>query len=136
MCGVLFAELAAATEDVRASSGRKDKVTRLADALRGLDEDERAAGAGYLAGAPRQRVLGVGWASLKALPPPASEASLSVAEVDAAFEALSRLSGSGSVGARRAALAALFGRATASEQAYLRALVIGDLRQGALAAVV
>jgi len=133
---VLFSELAAATEDVRALSGRKAKVERLAAALRGLDVMERAAGAGYLAGAPRQRVLGVGWASLKELPPPAASPSLTVAEVDTAFEALSALSGAGSQGARRAALNALFARATESEQAYLRALIAGDLRQGALAAVV
>ena len=62
---MLFAELAAATEDVRAVSGRQAKVERLAAALRALAPDERAAGAGYLAGAPRQRVLGVGWASLR-----------------------------------------------------------------------
>src|SRR4051812_19866000 len=136
MSGVLFAELAAATEDVRALSGRKDKVARLAAALAALDSGERAAGAGYLAGAPRQRVLGVGWASLKELPPAAPSASLSVAEVDIAFDALAELSGPGSQGARRAALTALLGRATESEQAYLRALIIGDLRQGALAAVV
>jgi DNA ligase-1 len=88
MSGVLFAELAAATEDVRALPGRKDKVERLAAALRALAVEERAAGAGYLAGAPRQRALGVGWASLKELPPAAAEPSLSVAEVDEAFEAL------------------------------------------------
>ncbi len=46
------------------------------------------------------------------------------------------LSGSGSVAARRAALTALLARATESEQAFLRALILGDLRQGALAAVV
>ena len=125
---MLFAELAAATEDVRSLSGRKAKVARLAEALRGLDEDERAAGAGYLAGAPRQRVLGVGWASLKELPAPASSPTLTVADVDTSFSALAELSGAGSVAARRAALGSLLGRATASEQAYLRALIIGDLR--------
>src|SRR4051794_24869354 len=133
---VLFAELAAATEDVRALSGRKDKVARLADALGALAVEEREPGAGYLAGAPRQRVLGIGWAALKELPAPASSPSLSVAEVDAAFEALSALSGTGSQAARRAALHGLLARATSSEQDYLRALIIGDLRQGALAAVV
>ena len=97
---------------------------------------ERAAGAGYLAGTPRQRVLGVGWASLKELPPPALSPSLTVSDVDVAFAALAELSGAGSQGARRAALASLLGRATESEQAFLRALIIGDLRQGALAAVV
>src|SRR4051795_10063244 len=136
MSGVLFAELAAATEDVRSLSSRKAKVARLAEALRGLDEPERAAGAGYLAGAPRQRVLGVGWASLRELPQPAVAASLTVADVDVAFAALAELSGAGSVAARRAALTSLLGRATASEQAFLRALIVGDLRQGALAAVV
>jgi DNA ligase-1 len=136
MSGVLFAELAAATEDVRALSGRKDKGERLAAALLALDVDERAAGAGYLAGAPRQRVLGVGWASLKELPQPASEPTLTVAEVDAAFDALASLSGAGSQAARRAALTALLARATASEQAFLRSLILGDLRQGALTAAV
>jgi DNA ligase-1 len=136
MSGVLFAELAAATEDVRALPGRKDKVERLAAALRALAVEERAAGAGYLAGAPRQRALGVGWASLKELPPAAAEPSLSVAEVDEAFEALASLSGAGSQAARRAALTALLARATVSEQAFLRSLILGDLRQGALTAVV
>jgi DNA ligase-1 len=136
MSRMLFAELAAAVEDVRALSGRKAKVARLASALQGLAAGEREAGAGFLAGAPRQRVLGVGWASLRELAAPAEAPSLTVAEVDGAFEALSALSGTGSQGARRAALAELLGRATESEQAYLRALIIGDLRQGALAAVV
>jgi DNA ligase-1 len=133
---VLFAELAAASEDVRAVSGRRDKVERLAVALRGLAPDERAAGAGYLAGAPRQRVLGVGWASLREPPPAALEPTLTVAGVDAALAELARLSGAGSQAARREALAGLLGRATAREQAFLTALVLGDLRQGALAAVV
>src|SRR6478735_1010675 len=136
MSGVLFAELAAATEDVRALSGRKDKVARLATALRALAVEERAAGAGYLAGAPRQRVLGVGWAALKELPPAAETPSLAVFEVDAAFEALAGLSGAGSQAARRELLSGLLSRATASEQAFVRALILGDLRQGALTAVV
>src|SRR4051812_12204815 len=72
LSGVLFAELAAATEDVRAVPGRLAKVERIAVALRGLAPGERVAGASYLAGSPRQRVLGVGWASLREDPPPAA----------------------------------------------------------------
>src|SRR4051794_17254698 len=136
VAGVLFAELAAASEDVRAVSGRREKVERLAAALRALAPEERAAGAGYLAGAPRQRVLGVGWAALREPPPPAAEPSLTVAEVDGALAELSALAGAGSPGARREALTRLLARATASEQAFLTALILGDLRQGALAAVV
>ena len=134
---MLFAELAVATEDVRGVSGRLAKVERLAAALGALDPEERVAGASYLAGSPRQRVLGVGWASLRDdPPPPAAVATLSVAEVDAALAAVAAMSGAGSVAARRAALNELMARATASEQAFLRALVLGDIRQGALAAVV
>ncbi len=134
---MLFADLAAATEAVRNVSSRLAKVERLAAALRSLDPEERVAGASYLAGSPRQRVLGVGWASLREdPPPPAAEATLTVADVDAALAAVAALSGAGSVAARRAALGELMARATASEQAFLRALVLGDIRQGALAAVV
>jgi DNA ligase-1 len=135
MTRMLFAELAAATEDVRAESGRKAKIERLALALRGLAPDERLAGTGYLAGAPRQRVLGVGWAALRAAPEPAAVASLTVADVDRALEAIAGMSGSGSQVARRSALAALLSRATASEQRFLSSVVRGDLRQGALAGV-
>jgi DNA ligase-1 len=134
---MLFADLAAAVEDVRAVSGRLAKVERIAAALRSLAPEERVAGTVMLAGAPRQRVLGVGWASLREDPPPAAGApSLSVGEVDAALEAVAGMSGAGSVAARRDALRSVMARCTASEQAFLRNLVLGDIRQGALAAVV
>src|SRR3954469_11949513 len=134
---MLFADLAAAVEDVRAVSGRLAKAERIAAALRALEPEERVAGAGYLAGSPRQRVLGVGWASLREDPPPAAaEPSLNVADVDAALQRVAAMSGAGSVAARRAALRELMARATVSEQAFLRNLVLGDIRQGALAAVV
>jgi DNA ligase-1 len=134
---VLFAELAAATEDVRAAPGRLAKVERIAAALRALAPEERVAGTMYLAGSPRQRVLGVGWASLREdPPPPAGAALLAVAEVDAALAEVAALSGAGAVAARRAILRSLLARATASEQAFLRALVLGDIRQGALESAV
>ena len=72
---MLFAELAAATEDVRSLSGRKERSSGSRRRCAGWTPDERAAGAGYLAGAPRQRVLGVGWASMREAPPAASAAS-------------------------------------------------------------
>jgi ATP-dependent DNA ligase I len=131
-----FAELAATSEAVRAARGRREKVELLAGALRGLGRDEIAAGSAFLAGDPGPRVLGVGWAALRERPPAAREPSLSVADVDAAFGRLAGMSGAGSQAARRAELTALLGRATAPEQELLVALLLGDLRQGALAAVV
>jgi DNA ligase-1 len=131
-----FAELAAASDAVRETSGRKDKVALIADALRRLDPEEAEAGAAFLSGELLQRQIGVGWASLRSVPAPAAGPELSVADVARAFEAIGALGGAGSVAARRAALTALFARATAPEQRLLRGLLVGDLRQGALQGVV
>lgn len=89
----------------------------------------------YLSGTLRQRRTGVGHRGLASLPGPAGEPSLSVAEVDARLEAISRLEGQGSAGRRRDEVASLFGALTAPEQAYLRALMTGNVRQGALDSV-
>jgi len=132
---VLFAELATTSDAVRETRSRKRKAELLGAALRQLGPGEIEAGVAFLSGELRQRRTGVGWAALREVPAPAGAPSLSVAEVDAAFERLSALAGPGSQGARREAVTALFARATAPEQAFLRGLVAGDLRQGALAGV-
>ncbi|MFJ3404295.1 ATP-dependent DNA ligase [Promicromonospora sp. NPDC090134] len=90
----------------------------------------------YLAGALRQRRTGLGYAALRDLPPPAADSTLTVRDVDAAFAAMAALEGAGSAQARSAAVAELFGAATEREQAFLRGLVAGELRQGALDSVV
>ncbi|ASW56337.1 ATP-dependent DNA ligase [Plantactinospora sp. KBS50] len=128
-----FLDLAATSAAVTAISGRRAKVDLLAAALRDLRIDEISIGAAYLAGELRQRQTGVGYASLRDLPPPAAEPELSVTEVDAAIEELSAVAGSGSQQRRRALLAALFARSTTDEQRMLVGLFSGELRQGAQA---
>jgi ATP-dependent DNA ligase I len=135
LSGVLLADLAAISEAVAATSARGGKVAALADGLRAAGPAEVPAAVAFLSGELRQRQIGVGWAALRELPAPAVDPTLTVAEADAAFAAIGALSGPGSRDARRAALADLFARATASEQRFLRALLSGDLRQGALAGV-
>ncbi len=132
---MLFADLAAVSLAVGETRSRTRKAELLGGALRRLAPAEIEAGVAYLSGELRQRRTGVGWASLRDLPPPAAEPGLRIGEVDAALERISALSGPGSQAERRAALAELFGRATAAEQTFLRALVGGELRQGALAGV-
>ncbi|MEV6598382.1 ATP-dependent DNA ligase [Actinoplanes sp. NPDC051346] len=126
-----FLDLAATSAAVTAVSGRKAKIDLLADALRRLDPEEIAPGSAYLAGELRQRQTGVGYASLRELPPPAAEPSLTVAEVDARIAEISVVSGAGSQARRRDLLAGLFSRATADEQRHLVGLFGGELRQGA-----
>ncbi|MDT0187501.1 ATP-dependent DNA ligase [Microbacterium sp. ARD31] len=132
---MLLAELVATSSEVAATRSRKAKTALLAELLGRVEPAELEVVVSYLGGALRQRRTGLGWRGVSELPPPAGEPSLTVLEVHEAFEAMSRLFGAGSQQARRDAVEALFGRATAAEQAWLRAIVTGNVRQGALDAV-
>ena len=132
---MLFADLASVSLAVGETRSRRRKAELLAQALRQLEPAEIEAGVAYLSGELRQRRAGVGWASLRDLPAPAGEAGLRVGDVDAALERIAGMSGPGSQAIRREAIAGLFGRATSAEQAFLRALLSGGIRQGALAGV-
>ncbi|MCL2542032.1 MAG: ATP-dependent DNA ligase [Nocardioidaceae bacterium] len=133
---MLLRHLVDASGAVAATRSRKDKTRLIAELLLAAHPDERALTAHYLSGRLRQRRTGLGWRSLAALPSPAPTPSLEVAEVDAAFQAMSELAGTGSAAARASLVADLFGRATPDEQAWLRAVAVGEVRQGALEAVV
>jgi DNA ligase 1 len=123
------------SQAVRGTSSRKAKIALLAACVRELGPAESAVGVAFLSGAPRQRQTGTGWAALRSLPEPAAEPGLSVGEVDAALERLAALAGRGSRAARIEELERLLSRATRPEQEFLVALILGDLRQGALAGV-
>src|SRR5262249_12055817 len=75
---------------------------------------------------------GVGPAALRGLPEPAGEASLGVREVEHELERIAGVHGAGAQAERRRLLHGLFGRATGEEQGVLRAVLVGDLRQGAV----
>ncbi len=140
---VLLAEVVATSAAVAGTRSRRAKVTALATLLTRLDgagPDEVEIVTSYLAGSLRQRRTGLGWRGLSSLPqaaaPPPVDASLTVREVDGLFERLSTLAGSGSRQARVTLVTELFSRATEPEQTWLRAVVSGGLRQGALDALV
>jgi DNA ligase-1 len=133
---MLLAEIVATSTAVAATRSRKAKVVALADALRHARPEELETVVSYLGGTLRQRRTGLGWRGLSDLPDPAAEPELTVTEVHEAFEALALIAGTGSQTARKAAVSALFGRATEVEQAWLRGLVAGEVRQGALDALV
>ncbi|HKG65482.1 MAG TPA: ATP-dependent DNA ligase [Solirubrobacteraceae bacterium] len=128
-------ELTDVSAAVAATRSRKAKTEAIGALLAGAAPDEVAAAVAFLSGRLTQRQIGVGWAQLREPPPPADEPSLTVGEVDAAFEAIGAISGPGSQATRRDALQALLGRADEDEQQFLTRLLIGDLGQGALAGV-
>jgi ATP-dependent DNA ligase I len=129
---VLLAEIARTSAAVAATSARRAKIELLAGCLREAGPDEVAIAVAYLSGDLPQRQIGVGYAALRDLPPPAADPSLAVSDVDAAFSEIGGLSGKGSVTERRGSLGALLARATHEEQDFLIRLLAGELRQGAL----
>jgi len=139
---VLFADLVRTSSAVGSTSARSAKIAAIADLLVRLAPEEVEPAVAFLAGEPRQGKVGVGWATLSGSAGTAASGSwaisspLTILDVDEAIAELGRLAGSGSAAARQARLSALFERATATEADFIRRLLIGELRQGALVGVV
>ena len=132
---MLLAEIAATSAAVTSSAARTRKIEAIADCLRAASTDDAPVVVSYLSGELRQRRTGLGYASLRDAPPPAGEPTLTARGVDEVFEQISAVAGKGSVTERRRLLIDLMSRATADEQRLLTALIGGELRQGALEAV-
>ncbi len=132
-----LARVVEVAEEVAATSGRRAKVTALAGLLGELDPAEVVPAVGMLVGKPRQGRTGVGVQTLRSVrPAPSPAPTLTVGDVDAALEALAAAAGAGSTAARATTLGALLGAATAPEQDFLSRVILGDVRTGALEAVV
>ena len=118
---------------MRDTRARLEKIALLADLLQQLSPQEVPIGIGFLIGWPRQGRLGIGWATAAGARPPASPTpTLSLSDVDSGFTALKSLRGPRSAAERQRLLGELLGRATAPEQDFLMALLVGEVRQGAL----
>ncbi|MEO1173578.1 MAG: ATP-dependent DNA ligase, partial [Myxococcota bacterium] len=135
---MLFADLVAASLNVKGTRSRKKKTALLAECIAHLSPAERPIGVNYLAGDVPQGKIGLGYSTVSKQKPSSQTATptLTVAEVHEALGALKALAGPGSGKKRAADWLALLHRGTSDEQAFLRRLVVGELRQGALEAVV
>lgn len=134
MTGVRLAAVVETSAAVAATRSRTAKVAALTELLRALERHEVEATVGFLTGTPRQGRIGVGWRTAFAVDvPPAAEPSITIGDLDAALSALGGTAGAGSVAARAELLGDLFTRATAPEAEFVRRLLTGELRQGALA---
>lgn len=129
----LLADVVATTGTVAATRARSTKVAALADLLARLQGDELPVVVAFLAGAPRQGRIGIGWRTVAAIEvAPAGEPAVTVLELDRTLDALAGLRGPGSQKARTDLLTALFERATEAEADLVRRLLTGELRHGAL----
>jgi len=132
---MLLADVASTSRALAATRSRIAKRALLVDLLRRTPPPDVPVVAHYLAGSLRQRRTGLGWRSLATLPAAAAEPSLTVAEVDEAFARMATLEGAGSATERGALARVLLSAATVDEQTFLRGLVTGEVRQGALDAL-
>jgi DNA ligase 1 len=136
---VQLIDVAAASAEVGATSARLAKIARIAGLLRqaGGENDPKlvAVVVSWLSGELPQRQIGVGWAALRSLPPAAAVPTLTVLHADAAFSEIGRVAGKGSQARRAELVNGLFAAATEPEQTFLRRLLGGELRQGALVGV-
>jgi DNA ligase 1 len=132
---MLLDEIAQTSAAVAETPARLAKIERLAATLRRLLPDEVAVAVDYLSGELPQGSIGIGWASLRDLPPPATAPTLPLLEVAEALRRIQAATGRGSQTVRRREVSELFSRATDGERRFLTGLLLGELRQGALEGV-
>ncbi|MGI9610023.1 MAG: ATP-dependent DNA ligase, partial [Acidimicrobiia bacterium] len=122
-------EVSAAT---RATRSRLAKTAAIADLLTRTEPGHVPLIVAYLSGRLPQGKVGVGNSLAYGIHPiPAPSPSLLLAEVDELLTDLAGISGAGSQARRRELLTGLMAAATEPEQAFIRGLILGELRQGA-----
>lgn len=130
---MLLANVVETSGQVAATSKRLMKIGLLADLLKQLQGDEIDVVVSFLSGSTRQGRTGIGYATVRnAEAPPADAASLVVLDIDQRLAALAQIKGPGSEQRKRDAVRKMLALATAGEQQFLKELVLGGLRQGAL----
>jgi len=133
---MLLAEVVETSSRVAATTKRLEKIDLLATLLRQLQPEEIEIVAAFLGGRTRQGRIGVGYGAIRDSTGAAAETpSLQIVEVDRIFQSILATSGTGSQSQRVTLLREMFSRATVNEQQFLRSLLGGELRQGALEAV-
>ena len=129
----MFAAVVDVSTEVGSTRSRRSKIATIAALLQALRPDELTIAIGFLTGEPRQGKIGVGWAMIRdSDSAPSPTPSLTVRDIDDELTGLQATTGGQSVAARRTRLSALFARSTEAEADFLRRLIIGELRQGAL----
>lgn len=130
-------ELVQTSRAVAATGSRRRKIELLAALLERAEPGEVRLCVAYLSGRLPQGRIGVGPALARRLTgqPAAATPQLRLPEVDEYCDRVAQFAGPGSGNRREALLRELFERSTPAEQHFLAQLLLGELRQGALAAM-
>nr|WP_311132072.1 ATP-dependent DNA ligase [Nonomuraea gerenzanensis]SBO99495.1 ATP-dependent DNA ligase [Nonomuraea gerenzanensis] len=129
---MLLIDVVRVSEAVTRTSARLGKVGHLAELLGRVGPGEAEIAISYLSGELPQRQVGVGWRTLEEIPQPKLAATATLTDVDLLLSRIKAVSGPGSQAARKALVGELFAGLTSQEQQFMRRLLHGELRQGAL----
>lgn len=134
---MLLDDLVTASARAADTGSRNDKVALLADVLRRASPEEAPIVVSWLSGGLPQGRIGLGPAAVREASAAGASSSpgLSLLDVDAAFGRMAGLEGVGSTTERVRLFRDLLERATRREQGFLARLALGELRQGALEAL-
>jgi len=131
-------QLTKISEKVSATTRKRQKIALIAALLRRAHGHEIFLAAHYLAGRLPQGRLGIGGMKLETATAGLSDEGhiLSLHEVDGYFEAIAQDKGVGSTERKPRLLRELLSRAHLLERPFLKRLIIGEIRQGALEGLV
>lgn len=129
----LLSKLVGLSNEIASTRSRSAKIAGLSDLLGQLPPNEVLTAVALLSGEARQGKVGVGWASISAIKVAAAkDATLTISDLDDVLDNVQRTVGQGSAKARAQILAKFLSRATDAESDFIRRLLVGELRQGAL----
>ena len=133
MATMLFSRLADTSRDLSATRGRKAKIALLSRLLSEAG-DSASDVVLYLSGQLPHGKIGIGWAAIRSLDlaPPATQATVELADVNETFRSVAATTGPGSQATRKDLLAGLFADFTEVERDFFQSFFGGGLRQGSL----
>ena len=130
---MLLANVVETSRRVAATSKRLVKIELLAGLLKQLSPEEIEIAVPFLSGSTRQTRTGIGFAAVRdSQAAPAQTATLDLLDVDRSIDYIIHAKGRGSEQQKRERLQSLMARATEEEQQFLKELLLGGFRQGAL----
>ena len=129
---MLLSQVVECSVAIGSTRSRLAKIEKLAGLLTETPAQLVGLVVSYLSGELPQGKIGVGYSLVYDIDESAAPSpSLTLTAIDGSFTSIGAISGPGSVDRRRQELTSLMQAATEPEQAFLRGLILGELRQGA-----
>ncbi len=137
---MLLSDLGNVSRQVAATRSRLRKRALLSELLDGASAADVRLAVSYLSGILPQGRIGLGPASVRSAfelidETTGTDASLDLAAVNAVFDEIAGVSGKGSKAERERLFGSLLSRCEPDDRSFLAGLVLGEIRQGALEAV-